>query len=79
MSLNIEIFALAEVRRFRKGHSRRLAQDYGKIDSVRTSELLQVKVPMVFLAMRCFSRYRGGSYRISSDEIKFGFIYSLRA
>jgi hypothetical protein len=31
----IEIFALAEVRRFRNGHSRRLAQDYGKIDSVR--------------------------------------------
>ena len=26
----IEIFAVAEVRRFRNGHRRRLAQDYGK-------------------------------------------------
>jgi hypothetical protein len=31
----------------------------GKIDSMRISDLLQVKVPMAFLATECFSRYRG--------------------
>jgi hypothetical protein len=38
-----------------------LHKTMGKIDSMRISDLLQVKVPMAFLATECFSRYRGGS------------------
>ena len=43
-----------------------LRKTMGKIDSMRTSDLLQVKVPMAFLATGCFSRHRGGSYSLLS-------------
>jgi len=46
----IESFAVAEFREFRNSHSRQLASDYGKVDIIRTSDLLQVKVHMAFLA-----------------------------
>ena len=42
-----------------------LHKTMGKIDSMRTSDLLQIKVPMAFLATECFSRYRGGSYPLT--------------
>lgn len=37
-----------------------LHKTMGKFDSMRTSDLLQVKVPMAFLATGCFSQHRGG-------------------
>jgi len=54
----MRFFAVGEARRFRKGHSRRLTQDVGKVNSTGTSVVLQVKGPIIFLARGYFSRYR---------------------
>jgi hypothetical protein len=37
-----------------------LCQTMGKFDMFTESELLQVKIPIVFLVTTCFSRQKGG-------------------
>ena len=59
-TLNLEIFAFSGFRRFRNGHGRRLRQDYGKVDSVKTPNFASSQGTLDFSRYGMFLATPGG-------------------